>query len=145
MKAGTSYSSSKGEMKSSRPSAEGIVASVSASGALVRGLAEIRSDAILRAIWDSPSPDGLVAEIFTEPAGIAWTRQVLARAVERAGWSEADANAAIEFFLRIALSLLISIQPERTDEELRAFLYRYLIPGLGLAASEEIRAKGAAP
>ncbi len=106
--------------------------------ALVLGLAEVRSDPVLHAIWDSASPDGLVAEIFTHPAGIAWTRRALARAVELAGWSDADADTAIEFFLRISLSLMISASPERSDEELRVFLYRHLIPGLGLAVSEAV-------
>ncbi len=105
--------------------------------ALVLGLAEIRSGPVLRAIWDSASPDGLVAEIFTEPGGIAWIRQALARAVASARWNEVEANSAMEFILRIGLSLLISAPPERSDEELRAFLYRHLIPGLGLAASDE--------
>ncbi len=47
------------------------------------------------------------------------------------------ANTAVEFILRVGLSLLISTAPERNDEELRAFLYRHLIPGLGLGASDE--------
>ena len=106
--------------------------------ALVLGLAEVRSDPVLHAIWDSASPDGLVAEIITHPAGIAWARRPLARAVELAGWSDADADTAIEFFLRISLSLMISASPERSDEELRVFLYRHLIPGLGLAVSEAV-------
>ncbi len=109
--------------------------------ALILGLAEVRSDPVLHAIWDSASPDGLVTEIFTHPGGIAWTRQTLARAVELAGWSDADADTASEFFLRICLSLMISALPERTDEELRTFLYRHLIPGLGLRGglSAELR------
>ena len=79
-----------------------------------------------------------MAEIITHPAGIAWARRPLARAVELAGWSDADADTAIEFFLRIGLSLMISASPERSDEELRVFLYRHLIPGLGLAVSEAV-------
>jgi len=104
--------------------------------AMVLGLKEVRSDPVLRAIWDSASPDGLVATIFTHPAAIAWTRGALGRTVELAGWSEADANAATEFFLRVALSFLISASPERSGEELRVFLYRHLVPGLGLAVAE---------
>ena len=46
------------------------------------------------------------------------------------------ANTAVEFVLRIGLSLLISKAPERNDEELRMFLYRHLVPGLGLGVSE---------
>ncbi len=106
--------------------------------ALVLGLREIRSDPVLRGIWDAASPDGLVAGIFTEPGGIAWMAEVLARAVELAQWNEVDATTSMEFILRIGLSLLVSTLPERNDEELRTFLYRHLIPGLGLTASDEI-------
>jgi hypothetical protein len=40
----------------------------------------------------------------------------------------------MEFVLRVALSLVISASPERSDDELRAFLYRHLVPGLGLGS-----------
>ena len=76
--------------------------------ALVLGLAEIRSDRVLRAIWDSASPDGLVAEIFTHPVGIAWMGQAMARAIELAGWNQSAADSAMEFVLRVGLSLLIT-------------------------------------
>ncbi len=105
--------------------------------ALVLGLAEIRSEAVLRAIWDSSRLDGSIAMGFTEPVGIAWTRQTLALAVEAAGWNEAEADAGLELILRIFLSLVISPSPKRSTEEIRAFLYRHLIPGLDLAVSEE--------
>ncbi len=111
--------------------------------ALVLGLGEIRSDGVLRAIWDSASPDGTVAEIFTHPTGIAWMGQVMARGIELAGWSQADADSAMDFVLRVGLSLLISTPPERSDDELRAFLYRHLIPGLGLGGPDEMPTRGA--
>lgn len=104
--------------------------------ALVLGVGEVGSDPVLRAIWDSSSPDGIIATRVTEPAGIAWTRETLAPAVELAGWTEADADAGLELILRMFLSLIISPSPERSPEELRAFLYRHFIPGLGLAVTE---------
>ena len=99
---------------------------------LVLGLAEVRSDPVLRAIWDSSSPDGIIATHITKPAGIAWIRENLAPVVEAAGWDEADADAGLELILRMFLSLIISPSTERSPEEIRAFLYRHLIPGLGL-------------
>jgi AcrR family transcriptional regulator len=105
--------------------------------ALVLGLAGIRSDGVLRAIWDREAPSGTVAEIFTRPAGIAWARQANARAIELAGWDDDFVETAMEFVLRVGLSLVISAPPERSDDELRAFLYRHLIPGLGLGALDE--------
>jgi AcrR family transcriptional regulator len=110
--------------------------------ALVLGLAGIRSDGVLRAIWDRDSPSGIVAEIFTHPTGIAWARQANARAIELAGWDDDFADTAMEFVLRVGLSLLISAPPERSDEELRAFLYRHLVPGLGLGAIDEMPPRG---
>jgi len=110
--------------------------------ALVLGLAEIRSDGVLRAIWDRDSPSGTVAEIFTHPTGIAWARRANARAIELAGWDDDFADTAMEFVLRVGLSVLISAPPERSDEELRAFLYRHLVPGLGLGALDEMPPRG---
>ena len=107
--------------------------------AMILGLAEVRSHPVLRAMWDSASPEGLVAALFTHPGGIAWARQTLDRAVELAGWSDDEATMAIEFFLRVGLSFLISTSPGRTSDELRAFLYRHLVPGLGLADATPTR------
>ncbi len=44
----------------------------------------------------------------------------------------------LELVLRIFLSLAVSPSPERGPEELRAFLYRHLVPGLGLCVAEEM-------
>ena len=49
-----------------------------------------------------------------------------------------DSDAKLEFILRICLSLLISSSPERNTEEMRSFLYRHLIPGLGLGLSDDM-------
>jgi len=105
---------------------------------LVLGLAEARSDPLLRAIWDPSSPDWMVARRVTQPEGIAWIRETLAPAVEAARWNEAEADACLELILRFFLSLIISPSPERGPEEIRAFLYRHLVPGLGLAVTEEM-------
>ena len=112
---------------------------------LVLGLAEIRSHGVLRAIWDTASPDGTVAEIFTHPTGIAWACRANSRAIELAGWDEDFANTAMEFVLRVGLALLISPPPERSDDQLRAFLYRHLVPGLGLGVLDEIPTRGTTP
>ena len=105
--------------------------------ALVLGFAETRSDPVLRAISDSSRLDGSVLARITGPGGIAWVRDALAPAITAAGWSEAEAEPRLELILRIFLSLLVSPAPERTPEELRAFLYRHLVPGLGLDVAEE--------
>ena len=112
---------------------------------LVLGLAEIRGDAVLRAIWDTDSPDDTIAGIFTHPTGIVWARRANSRAIELAGWDEDFANTAMEFVLRVGLSLLVSGPPERSDDQLRAFLYRHLVPALGLAVLDELPARGATP
>ena len=104
---------------------------------LVLGLAEVRSDPVLRAMTDPSRLDGSVTSRITKRPGIEWLRETLAPAIEAASWSEADADAGLELILRLFLSLIISPSPARSPEELRAFLYRHLIPGLGLAATEE--------
>lgn len=45
----------------------------------------------------------------------------------------------------VGLSLLISGPPERSADQLRAFLYRHLVPGLGLGILDEIPTRGATP
>lgn len=105
---------------------------------LVFGLAELRNDPVLRAMTDPSRLDGSVTTRITKRPGIEWARETLAPAIEAARWSEADADAGLELILRVFLSLIISPSPERSPEELRAFLYRHLIPGLGLAATEEL-------
>jgi AcrR family transcriptional regulator len=106
--------------------------------ALVLGLDAVSNDPVLRAIRDSAALDGFIARQFTGPAGIAWTHETLAPAIKAAGWKEADADAGLELILRIFLSLIVSPLPARGPEEIRTFLYRYLVPGLGLATSDEI-------
>jgi len=103
---------------------------------LVLGLDAVRGDPVLRAISDASSPGALGTQI-TGPAGIAWVREPLAPAIEAAGWDEDHTDACLELILRLFLSWIISPQPQRSPEELRAFLYRHVIPGLGLAACEE--------
>lgn len=104
---------------------------------VVFGLDELRNDPVLGAMTDPSRLDGSVTTRITARAGIEWARKTLAPAIAAAGWSEADADARLELILRVFLSLIISPSPERSPEELRAFLYRHLIPGLGLAATEE--------
>ena len=110
--------------------------------ALVLGLNETLRHPVLRAIADSSHLDGSIASQLTRPAGIAWVRETLGHAIEAARWNEAAAEARLELILRIFLSLIISPSPERNPDELRAFLYRHVIPGLGLATSEEIVNEG---
>ncbi|MGI9592237.1 MAG: TetR/AcrR family transcriptional regulator [Myxococcota bacterium] len=101
------------------------------------GLAEARGDPVLRAIWDSSPVDGPVFVRITGRPGLTWLRKTIGPVIEATGWSEAEADEAVELILRLFLSLIISPLPERNPEEMRAFLYRHLVPGLGLASEEE--------
>lgn len=105
---------------------------------MVLSLAEIHSDPVLRAISDTSGLDGFFLARITKRPGMEFARKTLAPAIEAAGWSEAEADPRLELILRVLLSLLISPSPERNPEELRAFLYRHLVPGLGLAVTDEI-------
>lgn len=103
---------------------------------LVVGLAGVRGDPVLRAMADSSRLDGKVLAKITGPAGIAWVREALAPAIEATHWSRAEADEGLELLLRVFLSLILSPAPERSPRELRAFLRRRLVPGLGLATRE---------
>lgn len=104
--------------------------------ALVMGLHEIRTDPILRAVWDTAQLDGSIVAGLTQPAGIEWIRTTLSGAVDAVGWGRDEADTRLEFTLRVFLSLFVSPLPERTPDEMRAFLYRHLIPGIGLGERE---------
>lgn len=106
--------------------------------ALVLGLDEVRNDPVLRAIADSSRLDGALVARIAGPPGIEWVRETLAPAVEAARWSREEADSCLELVLRMFLSLLISPGPERGPEEMRAFLYRHLVPAVGLDATEEM-------
>lgn len=103
---------------------------------LLVGLAGVREDPVLRAIADSSRLDGPVVGRITGPAGLAWVRETLAAAIAAAGWSPAEADEGLEMLLRVFLSLILSPAPERSPDELRAFLHRRLVPSLGLAPAE---------
>lgn len=106
--------------------------------ALVWARALILDDPVLSAIGDPTRNLGVSALTFTEVDGIEWTEQTLRSVGESAGWAPAEAAEAFELILRVFMSLIFSPKPERTDEQLRAFLYRRLIPGLGLDVDEEL-------
>ena len=100
--------------------------------AVVVAVHEIPNDPVLRAIWSSATVDATVVAVFTEEPAVAWARECLAPAVSMAGWSDSEADEALELALRMVLSLLITSAPHRTPRDLRAFLRRRLVPGLGL-------------
>ena len=104
--------------------------------AVVCGLALIREDPVLHAVSGALNLGGFVSARI-DPQGIVWTRETLALAIEAAGWSEPETDSAIEFVLRIFFSLASSPSRERSDDELRAFLYRHLAPAVGLEATDE--------
>jgi hypothetical protein len=67
---------------------------------------------------------------FTRSEVLAQSREALARLEDAAGWSDAEADDAAEWMLRVLLSLLIAPGPERSDDDLRALLERRLVPAL---------------
>jgi len=104
--------------------------------ALVLGLAELRGDPVLRGLLESSGVDASVTSRITKRPGIEWAREALSALIDAAGWSQAEVEPALEFLLRMFLSLAISPSPARSPDELRAFLYRHLVPGLGLGVGK---------
>lgn len=95
-------------------------------------LRAIDENPVLRQVWQSSAFDAKVLHGFTQPASITFTRVALADIIETAGWTEAEAAEAMEFVLRLILSLLAAPEPERSEDELRELLRRRLVPALGL-------------
>jgi AcrR family transcriptional regulator len=100
--------------------------------AIVVAVTEVPNDPVLCAIWSSAAVDASIVGTFTEPAAIEWVRECLAPAIETAGWRGREQDEAIEMMLRIVLSFLVTSAPARRPSELRQFLHRRLLPGIGL-------------
>jgi AcrR family transcriptional regulator len=95
-------------------------------------LRAIRENAVLREVWQPAMFDAYLLQGFTQPASIMFTRVALSEMIESTGWDENEAAEAMEFMLRMILSLLAAPEPERSENELRDFLGRRLVPALGL-------------
>jgi AcrR family transcriptional regulator len=95
-------------------------------------LRAIRENAVLREVWQPAMFDAYLLQGFTQPASIMFTRVALSEIIESTGWDEDEATEAMEFMLRMILSLLAAPEPVRSEVELRHFLRRRLVPALGL-------------
>jgi len=95
-------------------------------------LAAIRENPVLRQVWQPAMFDANVLKGFTQPASITFTRVALSEIIDATGWDEDEAAESMELTLRMIFSLLASPEPKRTEEELREFLRRRLVPALGL-------------
>lgn len=95
-------------------------------------LRTIRENAVLREVWKPAMFDAYLLQGFTQPASIMFTRVALGEIIESTGWDEDEAAEAMEFMLRMILSLLAAPEPARSETELRDFLRRRLVPALGL-------------
>ena len=95
-------------------------------------LRAIQENPVLRQVWQPAMFDATVLKGFTQPASITFTRVALSEIIDATGWDEDEAAESMEFMLRMILSLLATPEPRRTEEELREFLRRRLVPALGL-------------
>jgi AcrR family transcriptional regulator len=95
-------------------------------------LTAIRENPVLRQVWQPAMFDANVLQGFTQPASITFTRVAFSDIISTIGWSESEAAEAMEYMLRIILSLLAAPEPARSPDELREFLRRRLVPALGL-------------
>ncbi len=95
-------------------------------------LRAIRENPVLRQVWQPAMFDANVLHGFTQPASITFARIAFTEIIETARWDETEAGEAMEFMLRVMLSLLAAPEPARSEQELREFLTRRLVPALGL-------------
>ena len=95
-------------------------------------LRAIRENPVLRQVWQPAMFDANVLHGFTQPASITFTRVAFSEIIEITRWDEEQAAESMEFMLRLILSLLAAPEPRRTEQELREFVRRRLVPALGL-------------
>jgi AcrR family transcriptional regulator len=92
----------------------------------------VPGDPLLSEAWRASVLDADVLADFTTPQAIALARHGLRCLVDEAGWDDAEADEAVEFMLRVLLTLLVAPGDKREPRTLRPFLERRLLPGLGL-------------
>lgn len=107
-------------------------AATAAVEALLFVLERVPREPLLAEIWTSTLLDASMLGEFTKPASVAIARSALGRVELLAGWSDAEADEAVELALRFLFTLLIAPGPSRSEDELRAFVRRRLVPALGL-------------
>ncbi len=95
-------------------------------------LNEVPRNPLLSEVWSTALIDAETLADVTHPEIIALTREALGGLEAAAGWSDLEADEAVEMMLRMLMSLLVAPDPQRTDDELRGFLERRLVPCLGL-------------
>lgn len=100
--------------------------------AVLYTLRAIDENPVLRQVWQPAMFDAELLHGFTQPRSVTFARVALAETIEETGWSESEANEAMEYILRMILSLLAAPHPRRSEDELRQFLSRRLVPALGL-------------
>ena len=113
-------------MKAFDDPAEGVVEGV------LFALRGIGDNPVLKQVWNPPVFDAAVLRGFTQPASITFTRLAFTDFIENQGWDETESVEALEYVLRLTMSLLAAPEPHRSEQELRGFLHRRFVPGLGL-------------
>lgn len=100
--------------------------------AVMAALRLIRQTDLLRTAWDSRDyPQGMLRATF-DPAFTVRAVEGLKPLAERLGWNEQDTQEAYEVIARTVMSFLTIPPPETlTEGQLRAMLYRRLLPALG--------------
>ncbi|MFQ5415923.1 MAG: TetR/AcrR family transcriptional regulator [Myxococcota bacterium] len=95
---------------------------------------EVPLNPLLSEVWNTTLIDAAMLADLTHPEIIALAREAVAGLEAAAGWNDAEADEAVELMLRMQVSLLVAPDPRRTDDELRGFLERRLVPSLGLTS-----------
>lgn len=98
--------------------------------AMLYVLAEVPRNPLLAAVWGSTLLDAEMLAAFTGAEVLAIAREATEELVRAAGWSDAEADEALEWMLRVLLSLLVAPTRARSDAALRGLLERRLLPAL---------------
>jgi AcrR family transcriptional regulator len=98
--------------------------------AMLYVLAEVQRSPLLSTVWTSTALDAAMLADITSPEAVSLARRAVEPLVTSAGWSDEEADEAVEWMLRVLLSLLVAPAPERSEDELRSLLERRLVPAL---------------
>ena len=100
--------------------------------AVLAGLRAVPGSPVLGEVWTRGVLESSAVQGFTSELSIELTRRALAPLIARSGWNDDEAGEAVEVLLRFMLSLLASPAPHHSEDQIRAFLERRMLPALGL-------------
>lgn len=108
--------------------------------AVMSTLEGFRKNPLLKKMLLPGSANPVMQSVCTHPDMITLQAESMKGLSSLMGWTATETREAAEMISRMTLSFLMAPEPRRTGVELRAFLERRLLPGLGFTSRDRTTA-----